>query len=127
MSEFRLIRLKPGIALVDKYGLPIQFFARGWQAVVQQIEAHEEEIEAAQAAITVLEAATPNYVLRLQTTAWDDPTGTLDRTTFAAYAGQTVSATPTQAQVQAIDNHTTVLSQRLAALITDLRANGVLT
>lgn len=66
-------------------------------------------------------------VVQRKTAAWATPTGTLNRTTFVAYAGQTVSATPTQAQVQAIDDAVKLLSQHLAALISDLRANGTLT
>lgn len=66
------------------------------------------------------------YVAQKATTAWATPTGTFDRTTFAAYAGQTVSNPPTQAQVQAIDDAVKLISQHLAALISDLRANGVL-
>lgn len=67
------------------------------------------------------------YVAQKATTAWATPTGTFDRTTFATYAGQTVSNPPTQAQVQAIDDAVKLLSQHLAALVSDLRANGVLT
>ena len=67
------------------------------------------------------------YVPQKATTAWATPTGTFDRTTFATYAGQTVSNPPTQAQVQQIDDAVKLLSQHLAALISDLRANGVLT
>lgn len=54
------------------------------------------------------------------------PTGTLTRTTFASYAGQTVSNPPTQVEMQAIDDHLKIVSQRLAALITDLRTRGSL-
>ena len=57
-------------------------------------------------------------------TGWGTPSGTLTRTTFAAYAGQTVSNPPTQAQVQAIDDHLKIVSERLAALITDDIAQG---
>jgi hypothetical protein len=67
------------------------------------------------------------FVRQDQTTAWADATGTLSRATFAAYAGQTVSNPPTQAQVQAIDNQVKSHSQRLAALVNDLRAIGALT
>lgn len=92
------------------------------------------DIAAAQAAITViqddvtgLQTTVLDAVLKDQTAAWVDPTGTFARTTFASYAGQTVGAAYTQAEVQAIDDHVKVLSQRLAALISDLRGNGVLT
>ena len=67
------------------------------------------------------------YVNQKVTVAWATPTGTFARTTFVAYAGQTVSASPTQAQVQAIDDHVKLLSQHLAALISDLQGNGALT
>lgn len=93
-----------------------------------------DDIAAAQAAIvtvqddvTGLQTSILDAVLKDQTTAWATPTGTFTRTTFAAYAGQTVSAIPTQAEVQAIDDTVKGLSERLAALISDLRGNGVLT
>lgn len=57
-------------------------------------------------------------------TAFGAPTGTLTRTTFATYAGQDISASPTEAEVQAIDDHVKILSERLAALITDWGAYG---
>lgn len=52
------------------------------------------------------------------------PSGTLARTTFASYAGQSISNPPTQAEVQAIDNALVIVSQRLAALITDIMATN---
>lgn len=59
--------------------------------------------------------------------AWTAATGTAARSTFATFPGQSISASPTQAEVQAIDNHVKILSQRLKALIDDLKANGALT
>lgn len=92
------------------------------------------DIAAAQSAITViqddvtgLQTTVLDAVLKDQTAAWADPTGTFARTTFVSYAGQMVSAIPTQAEVQAIDDALKANSQRLAALISDLRGNGVLT
>lgn len=55
------------------------------------------------------------------TQVYGNPSGTLARTTFATYAGQTISNPPTQAEVQAIDDAVVIASQRLGALITDLR------
>lgn len=66
------------------------------------------------------------YVIKNQTPYWEDPTGTFVRTTFATYAGQTVSVAYVQAEVQQIDNRVKGIEERLAALITDLRANGAL-
>jgi len=92
------------------------------------------DIAAAQAAlitvqddITGLQTTVLDAVLKDQTAAWATPTGTFARTTFVAYAGQTVSNPPTQAEMQALDDALKVNSQRLAALISDLRGNGVLT
>ena len=59
--------------------------------------------------------------------AWTAATGTASRATFATYAGQTVSNPPTQAEMQAIDDHMVILSQRIMALVDDLKANGSLT
>jgi hypothetical protein len=53
---------------------------------------------------------------------WGTPSGTLARTTFASYAGQTISNPPTQAEVQALDDAVVIASRRLAALITDILA-----
>jgi hypothetical protein len=79
-----------------------------------------------EARVDDLEAAGP-YVEQDQTTAWADATGTVSRATFVAYAGQTVSNPPTQAEVQAIDDHVRLLSQRVAGLVNDLRSIGALT
>jgi hypothetical protein len=57
-------------------------------------------------------------------TGWATATGTATRTTFATFAGQTISNPPTQAQVQAIDNHVKILSERMKALIDDLHATA---
>lgn len=68
-----------------------------------------------------------SYVAKDATAAWANSSGTVARTTFASYAGQTVSAAYTQSEVQAIDDHVKILSQRLAALINDLRGIDALT
>jgi len=59
-------------------------------------------------------------------TGWTAPTGTATRSTFATYAGQDVSALYTEAEVQAIDDHVKVLSERLKALIDDLTTHGLI-
>lgn len=112
------------------------------------IEATQAELEAALADIVAAQAAADaaqadataaaadaaavagdltGYVAKDQTAAWGTPSGTLSRTTFAAYSGQNVSNPPTEAEVQAIDDHVEILSRRMAALITDLRTANVLT
>jgi len=54
-------------------------------------------------------------------TGYGTPTGTLDRTSFVTYTAPTISGSPTQAEVQALADAVEVLSQRLAALITDAK------
>lgn len=94
---------------------------------VADIAAAQAAIVTVQDDVTGLQTSILDAVLKDQTTAWATPTGTFARTTFASYAGQTVSAVPTQAEVQSIDDAVKGLSERLAALISDLRGNGVLT
>jgi Tfp pilus assembly protein FimV len=94
---------------------------------VADIAAAQAAIVTVQDDVTGLQTSILDAVLKDQTTAWATPTGTFLRTTFASYAGQTISAIPTQAEVQTIDDAVKGLSERLAALISDLRGNGVLT
>ena len=56
----------------------------------------------------------------LASTGWGSPSGTLSRTAYAAYPGQTISNPPTQAEVQTLDDAVKALSQHFAAVITDL-------
>lgn len=67
------------------------------------------------------------YVRQDQTASWAASTGTEDRSVYAAYVSPTISATPTQAEVQAISDALEGLSQHMVALINDLRGNDVLT
>lgn len=59
------------------------------------------------------------YVRKL--TGWGTPTGTVARTAFATYTAPVISASPTQAEVQEMADQVQILSQRLAALITDVK------
>lgn len=149
MPGFRLTRLPKDIQIVDANGRVTIAFQKWWQTLVETNEKQEgiqdgliADLTAAVAAIVDAQAAadaaqaaadaaqtdvnaidlTP-YVLKNQSPAWDSPTGTVARTTFAAYAGQTVSNPPTQAEMQAIDDHLVVLSRRVAALVTDLKVD----
>jgi hypothetical protein len=62
------------------------------------------------------------FLSNSNTTVWGLPTGTLSRTALAAYAGQNISNPPTEAEVQTLDDYVQELSQKMCALITDLRA-----
>lgn len=61
-----------------------------------------------------------------QDTGWTAATGTANKGAYAAYAGQTIGAPPTQAQVQALDNAVVALSQRVVAIETALRTHGLI-
>jgi hypothetical protein len=66
-------------------------------------------------------------VLGTRATGWTgDPTGTLNRTTFVSYAGATHGLSYSAGLVQALDNAVRDNSRRLAALIVDLRAHGMI-
>ena len=65
-------------------------------------------------------------VVTARQTGWGAPTGTATRTTYATFAGQTITNPPTQAEVQAIDNAVVILSERLKALIDDLTTHGLI-
>ena len=94
---------------------------------VSDLAATQAALVTVQDDVTGLQTTVLDAVLKDQTATWATPTGTFARTTFASYAGQTISAIPTQVEVQAIDDAVKGLSQRLAALISDLRGNDVLT
>lgn len=57
--------------------------------------------------------------------AWAAPTGTQSRVTFDADETTTISASPTQAQVQAVNDRLLATRQALAALIADLQRVGI--
>lgn len=71
--------------------------------------------------------ADARYVKQDLGAAWSAATGTEARTALASYAGQTISAIPTQAEVQTLDDAVKAISQHLVAFINDARSNGVLT
>lgn len=144
---FRLPRLPRDVTITEGTGRAALVFQRWWQSVVEKIEAAISAIEGnaadiaaatgdiASAAVSLAsldsridayDALAP-FVRADKTPAWVNPTGTLARTTYAAATAFTVSNPPTQAEVQAIAAHVVILSQRLAAALTDLRANDTLT
>ena len=59
-------------------------------------------------------------------TGWGAASGTLSRTAYAAYTGQTYTGSYVQATAQATDNALKTLSQTVAALITDLTTHGLI-
>lgn len=56
---------------------------------------------------------------------WTAATGTASKATFATHTSQDISAAPTEAEVQAIDDHLVVLSQHIKAIVDLLIAHGL--
>lgn len=65
-------------------------------------------------------------MLTAQQTGWTAATGTANKGAYATYAGATISATYTQAEVQALDNAARDASQRIKALEDALRSLGLI-
>lgn len=65
-------------------------------------------------------------VPQVTTSLWTAATGTATRTTFATYVAPTLTGSYVQATMQAAVSHIQVLSERLKALIDDLKANGAI-
>ena len=65
-------------------------------------------------------------VVDARITGWTAATGTGSKATFATFAGQDISASPTEAEVQAIDDHVVILSQRVKQIIDDLISHGLI-
>jgi parallel beta-helix repeat protein len=63
-------------------------------------------------------------VIAPRKTGWTASTGTGQRSGFATYTAPTISASPTQAEVQAIANGLQDVSRTLHALITDLHSTA---
>jgi hypothetical protein len=103
------------------------------ETVNGQIDTLNEAVEDANLSLTTLDGrldaieALEPFVRQDQTAVWSAATGTEARTALAAYAGQTVSNPPTQAEMQTLDDAVKAIGQHVVALINDLRSNGSLT
>jgi hypothetical protein len=97
------------------------------------VTALDGTVAAAEAAIVALDLridaydALAPFVRQDQGAAWVVASGTAARTTFATYSSPDISAAYVEAEVQAIADHVQILSQRLKAIIDDLKSNGALT
>jgi hypothetical protein len=72
-----------------------------------------------------------SQVVTSRQTGWANPSGTPARTTYAIHAGQTITDNYGNlgtlfTQVQTIDDHLKIVSERLAALIIDLTTHGLI-
>jgi hypothetical protein len=65
-------------------------------------------------------------VVGARQTGWGAASSTLSRAAYASYAGHTYGVSYVQATAQATDNAVELVSQTLAALITDLTAHGLI-
>lgn len=132
-----LPRLQRRIALVGKEGNPTQEFQIWWQRFAEQIESQLAAINGNTADIAantadLAAAAVSLSSLDARIDAYDalSPFVRADQAAapaYTAYAGQTVSNPPTQAQVQALDDAVKALSAVVVTLIARLQTVDVLT
>lgn len=76
--------------------------------------------------VQIKASVSTDFVAKAGTSGWTAATGTADRATFTTYTAPTISAVPTQAEVQAVADAVQVLSRHMKALIDDLKANGTI-
>jgi hypothetical protein len=131
-QEFRKVFSEPAVKVLEQLVDLADTIARvgGVEAAVDAISEEQEDqnlsLTSLDTRIDAFEALAP-FVRQDQTAAWTAATGTEARTALAAYAGQTISNPPTQAEVQTLDDAVKAISQHLVALINDAKANGTLT
>jgi len=131
-AEFRKVFSEPAVKVLEQLVDLADTINRvgGVEAAVDTINEEQEDqnlsLTTLDARIDVFEALDP-FVRQDQGAAWSAATGTEARTALASYVGQTISAIPTQAEVQTLDDAVKAISQHLVAFINDARSNGVLT
>jgi hypothetical protein len=84
------------------------------------------QMAASVTAITAIVSAAYSTLLGAGTGAWTAWTGTAARGTVATYTAADISASPTEAEVQAIADATQANSRAIKALIDDLKTRGIL-
>lgn len=90
------------------------------------ITAADAAIVALDSRLDTIEGLEP-FVRQDQGAAWTAPAGAASRGAVPAYAAPTISATYTQAEVQAIATQLAAVTGAVAGIVTDLQANGALT
>lgn len=133
MTSYRLPALDWAAPIVDvRTGRPTPYLQRFWQNLKitaadganqsGDIAALQSQVTTINGQITTINASLTGKVAKSTFTTWAAATGTAERTTFATYTAPTISASPTQAEVQALADHVQILSRRLKALIDDLKS-----
>lgn len=124
MTLFKPPALDKAAPIVDATGRITPYFQRFWQNLSFTAAAGAEgafdfgpQIATINSQITTLQTGKAAKL-----TGFTAATGTADRSTFATYAAPTISASPTQAEVQAIANHVQILSRHIKAMVDDLKA-----
>lgn len=131
-SEPMIRTLKQVASFVDAFTRLVE--AEGSiEAQQTAVDAITEEQETQNLSLTSLDTRVDHFeslepfVRQDQGAAWTASSGTASRAAYASYAAAVISNPPTQAEVQAVANALQAASQALVALITDGKANGVLT
>lgn len=98
-------------------------------AIAQAVDAQTAAAAAQSTANGKLDqtAADARYVRQDQTTAWTTPTGAFSRAGFVSYASPGAAVAYDQTQIDALMTAVQSGQRALAALVSDLKANNVLT
>lgn len=116
MAIFKPPALDKAAPIVDPAtGRITPYFQRFWQNL---------SFTAAEGAAAAPSVA--NKVDKGTSGGWSAPTGASSKAAFATYTAPVISASPTQAEVQAIANAVQVLSQHMKALIEAGVSSGLL-
>lgn len=130
MTAFRAPALDKAAPIVDPAtGRITPYMQRFWQnlSFTADTGANQgSDISALTADIVSINSQLALKVVKNLSTGWTAATGTADKTAFATYTSPTISASPTQAQVQAIADHVQILSQHVKALIDGLFTASVI-
>jgi cell wall-associated NlpC family hydrolase len=132
VTVYRLPGLDKAAPIVDPQGRITPYFQRFWQNLSftaidganqsSDVAALQSAVTTINGQISTINTSLAGKVAKSTFTSWAAATGTAERTTFATYTAPTISASPTQVEVQAIADHVQILSRRLKALIDDLIA-----
>jgi hypothetical protein len=106
VPTFKPPALDKAAPIVDRDGRITPYFQRFWQNLA---------FVAAEGAAVAPDVS--NKVDKGVSAGWVSATGTQSKAAWATYTAPAISASPTQAEVQALANHVQILSQHLAAVI----------
>jgi len=105
--------LDHNVPIVDTAGLPTPQFQRAWQDISNVAQGG---------------GVPPGYYVRTGLRpGWSNPSGTATRTAFSTYPATTASGAYSQSQMQGVMDEMTAVTERVKAIIDDLKAVNLFT